>query len=130
MVRLSFTVCLLVLSTIRVDAKRSDPVRVDSLLAVAADTLLHKDRREALMKDALSHDRSGKAMHALARFLHSEGHAGIPSDSGQMAAARTDAGAGKTRTIWQLTLSCFGGLYSVRILTEKRSRLWRWIRIM
>ncbi len=73
MVRLSFTVCLLVLSTIRVDAKRSDPVRVDSLLAVAADTLLHQDRREALMKDALRHDRSGKTMHALARFYMAQG---------------------------------------------------------
>ncbi len=68
MLRPAISICLLVLIAPAVDAGRSDPARVDSLLTAAADTLLDRDRREALMKRALRHDRSGKTMHALARF--------------------------------------------------------------
>ena len=73
MVRFALAVCLSALCATPVDAKRSDPARVDSLLAVAADTLLQQDRGEALLKRALRHDRSGKTMHALARFYMAHG---------------------------------------------------------
>ena len=73
MVPLAITICLAALSASPVDAGRPDPSRVDSLLAAAADTLLDQDRREALMKRALKFDRSGKAMHALARFYMAQG---------------------------------------------------------
>ncbi len=73
MFRPAITICLLVLSASAADAGRSDPARVDSLLAAAADTLLDLDRREALIKRALRHDRSGKTMHALARFYMAQG---------------------------------------------------------
>ena len=73
MVRFALAVCLAALSTTRVDAARSDPAKVDSLLAAAADSLLDRERREALMKRALRHDRSGKTMHALARFYMAQG---------------------------------------------------------
>lgn len=73
MFRPAISICLLVLSASTVDAGRSDPARVDSLLAAAADTLLDLDRREALIKRALRHDRSGKTMHALARFYMAQG---------------------------------------------------------
>ena len=73
MIRLAITICLVVVGTTSVDAGRSDPARVDSLLAAAADTLLDHDRREALMKRALRHDRSGRTMHALARFFMAQG---------------------------------------------------------
>ena len=68
MIGITITIFLVALSTSRVDAGRSDPARVDSLLAAAGDTLLDYDQRKALMKRALEHDRSGKSMHALARL--------------------------------------------------------------
>ena len=73
MVRLAITIGLLALSVPAVEAGRSDPAKADSLLAAAADTLLEQDRREALMKRALRHDRSGRTMHALARFYMAQG---------------------------------------------------------
>ena len=73
MVRFALSICLLALGAPAVQAGRSDPARVDSLLAAAADTLLDRDRREALMKRALRHDRSGRTMHALARFYMAQG---------------------------------------------------------
>lgn len=73
MVRLTVSICLLALGAPDVEAGRSDPARVDSLLAAAADTLLDRDRREALMKRALRHDWSGRTMHALARFYMAQG---------------------------------------------------------
>ena len=73
MVRLVITISLAALGTTSVDAGQSDLARVDSLLAAAADTLLDLDRREALMKRALRHDRSGRTMHALARFYMAQG---------------------------------------------------------
>ncbi len=73
MVRLAILIGLLALRVPAVEAGRSDPAKVDSLLAAAADTLLEQDRREALMKRALRHDRSGRTMHALARFYMAQG---------------------------------------------------------
>lgn len=73
MVRLTISICLLALGAPAVEAGRSDPARVDSILNAAADTLLDRDRREALMKRALRHDRSGRTMHALARFYMVQG---------------------------------------------------------
>ncbi|MDE3001238.1 MAG: GWxTD domain-containing protein [Gemmatimonadota bacterium] len=70
---MAITICLVALGITSVDAGRSDPASVDSLLAAAADTLLDRDRREALMKRALRYDRSGKTMHALARFYMAGG---------------------------------------------------------
>lgn len=73
MVRLAITIGFLALSAPPVEAGRSDPAKVDSLLAAAADTLLEQDRRETLMTRALRHDRSGGTMHALARFYMAQG---------------------------------------------------------
>lgn len=73
MVRLTISICLLALGASAVEAGRPDPARVDSLLTAAADTLLDRDRREALMKRALRHDRSGRTMHTLARFYMAQG---------------------------------------------------------
>ena len=76
MVRLAITICLLAWSVPSAEAGRSDPAKVDSLLAASADTVLEEDRREALMKRALRYDRSGTAMHALARFYMAQGTPG------------------------------------------------------
>ena len=73
MIRLTVSICLLALCAPAVEAGRSDPAKVDSLLDAAADSLLDRDRREALMKRALRHDRSGRTMHALARFYMAQG---------------------------------------------------------
>ncbi len=53
-------------------AAEEDPAAVDSLLA-AADRIQDDAVRENLIKTAISHDRSGRAMHALARLLMRRG---------------------------------------------------------
>lgn len=54
-----------------VEARGADPARVDSFLAAVSDTARDLKQRIQLAQKAVGHDRSGKAMHVLAR-LHLE----------------------------------------------------------
>ncbi len=49
-------------------AAHADPAKVDSLILASTDTTLEWETRRDLAKQAMKHDRSGRAMHALARL--------------------------------------------------------------
>lgn len=63
---------ILVISAMTAEARKTDPRIVDSLLTVAADTALVFDARKKIVRQAMGYDRSGKAMHAMARLYMSQ----------------------------------------------------------
>ncbi len=54
-------------------AAQADPAKVDSLILASTDTTLEWETRRDLAKQAMKHDRTGKAMHALARLKLEKG---------------------------------------------------------
>ena len=52
----------------RVEARRDRAAEVDSLLSLAADTSVTRPERKDLLKQAVGLDKTGRALHALARF--------------------------------------------------------------
>ena len=70
----AFAICLLTSVGIAapVEADKSAPF-VDSLLAVASDTTLEYKKRVSIVKRALRRDKTGKAMHTLAKIYIAKG---------------------------------------------------------
>jgi GWxTD domain-containing protein len=65
--------CLLLAAwALRAEARKGDPAAVDSLLSASADTTLAFKQRLKLAEKAIDEDRSGRAMHALARLYMAE----------------------------------------------------------
>ena len=59
--------------TVPAQAAQGDPAAVDSLVQASTDTSLAMDRRRDLLKDAIERDRTGRALHALARLRLEKG---------------------------------------------------------
>ena len=59
--------------TVFAEASLANPVKVDSLIQATADTSLELDARRDLLKEAVKLDRTGKALHALARLRLEKG---------------------------------------------------------
>ena len=71
--------CLLLLTGApAAQAERPSPAAVDSLLAASADTTLALKQRRNLAEKAVNFDRTGRAMHALARLYMSDWNAAAP----------------------------------------------------
>jgi GWxTD domain-containing protein len=64
-------ICLWAASGAAAHARDADPARVDSLLTLAADTILAYGNRVSLIKDAIKLDDSGRAMYELALLYRS-----------------------------------------------------------
>ena len=63
----------LLLLTTPAQAARAVPAKVDSLIQASADTSLGLDGRRDLLKEAIELDRTGRALHALARLRLEKG---------------------------------------------------------
>ena len=72
--RCVYPVCLLVIAwAFPLEARKSDPAAVDSLLAAASHPALRDKERVKLVKEAMRYDRSGRAMHVLALLYIKKG---------------------------------------------------------
>lgn len=74
--------CLLLMAWgLPAGAGKRDPAAMDSLLSAAADTTLSFKQRVKLTEEATRHDRSGRAMHVLARLYMSEWKPASPENA-------------------------------------------------
>ena len=59
--------------TVFAEASPANPAKVDSLIQASADTSLGLDTRRDILKEAVKLDRTGRALHALARLRLEKG---------------------------------------------------------